>query len=969
MTLLRYDLRYVILPLLAFMVLFEGRGQLQHIGIPEVRYYSRQAYGAATQNWKITQNQNDLICVANLDGLLIYNGESWEVQTVSGPQGIRCVKAIGDRIYVGAHDELGYFTLNQDFHFVYTSLAQSQILKPFGDYWDIESWQNRVVFRSEKALVFFKDNQLEKTILSDSRFLTLRCIENRLFVNDEVSGLMEVTLQGLEQVAGGDIFAGKPIGAILPGGKNRMLIVTKNTGIYEWDLAGIRAWQIPAAQYLSDANVFCGTNMNDEYYAFGTIQRGLVVVDKSGEMVLQIGKDKGLRNNTVLDVFVDREGNIWCGLDNGVAKVLFNSSLSYLTEYYDIGTGYAFSKFNNRYYFGTNQGLYSVPIDKLSDPLLSKADFTKISGIDGQVWTLYDDDNQLLIGHDFGAYGLKNNQLQRITPLNVNGIWTFRPVPGNSNLLLAGTYSGICLFEKQNGQWTFKSRVKGFVKSVRQMEWDEDGGLWVGQDASRVLHLQFDKTYQAIERIDSIEMPGAGKSMLFISRVQGKCVFSGNEGVFIVIKVGGKPQRLALIDKYFKRGEYPRYFKEDEDGSIWYFQKGQLGVLRKLEDNSYQNVTSPFESIADRAVLYFENCFNIDQQNVIFNIENGFAHYTVKDQKRQLSPFKVHIVSFKGKEDTIGHRLLQHESDKMEQKVIPQYQYRNNQFEVTYAATQYGIETAYSTFLDGVDKQPSGWSHQSQRAFSNLHEGSYTFTVWARNQFHSAPVEVKFRFVVSPPWYRTSLALGGYLLVIILIVGWLYFLVQRRMKRLQAITIQKQQQQFSITEEQLRSETLEKEREVNRIRSEKLKGEFDFKEKEFASLTLHILKKVELLTDIKEQLIRIRQTKKVVDIEQKLQNLIEKVDGDIENEDSWKEFAAHLEQVHSSFLERLLSKHPDLTEKEQRLCAYIRAGMASKDIAYLMNLSSRSVDNIRYKLRQRLQLNTSDNLSEYIFDL
>jgi DNA-binding CsgD family transcriptional regulator/ligand-binding sensor domain-containing protein len=958
-----------ILLLLVCVKLFEAKGQLHHIGIPEVKYYSRQEYGAATQNWKISQNQNDLICIANHDGLLVYNGEEWETESSNGPQSIRSVKAIGDKIYVGAHNELGYFSFNEDFQFVYTSLSQSSSLQALGDYWEIESWHNQLVFRAEKALVFFEDNQLVKTIFSDSRFLSLKCLNNRLWVNDEVNGLMEVTDHGLEMVPGGHLFAGKQLGAILKVDPNTLLIVTRKDGLYRWDSQGITLWPIPAAQFLKEANVYCGTNMNDAYYVFGTIQSGLVVIDKAGDIVLQIGKDKGLKNNTVLDVFVDREGNIWCGLDNGIAKVLFNSSLSYLTDYYDIGTGYAFSKYNHQYYFGTNQGLYAVDQEKLSDPFLSKHDFVKQPGIDGQIWTLFDFDNRMLIGSDVGAFELQSKQLQRITPPDVNGIWTFKPVPANPNLVIAGTYGGICLFEKTNGQWSFKSRIKGFDKSVRQMEWDNQGGLWVGQDAGWVLHFQFEKGFQQISRIDTVAIPEAGQSMLFISRIQNRCVIAGTDGVFVISKLGDKPQRLTLIDKYFRRGEYPRYLKEDEDGSIWYFQKGQLGVLRKLEDNSYQNVASPFEPITDRAVLYFETCFSIDPQNVIFNIENGFAHYTIQDQNRQLAPFKVHIVSFKGREDSIGHRLLQQEPDKMEQHQVPHYQYRDNQFEVMYAATQYGVKTEYSTFLKGVDSQPTAWSNQAQRAFSNLREGSYTLTVWARNQFHTAPVEVQFQFVVLPPWYRTVIALSSYLLVIILIVAWLYYLIQRRMKRLQEMTIQKQQQQFSITEEQLRSETFEKEQEVNRIKSEKLKGEIDFKEKEFASLTLHILKKVELLTDIKEQLIRIRQTKKVVDIEKKLQNLIEKVDGDIENEDSWREFASHLEQVHSSFLERLLSKHPDLTEKEQRLCAYIRAGLASKDIAYLMNLSSRSVDNIRYKLRQRLQLSSSDNLSDYILEL
>ena len=61
-----------------------------------------------------------------------------------------------------------------------------------------------------------------------------------------------------------------------------------------------------------------------------------------------------------------------------------------------------------------------------------------------------------------------------------------------------------------------------------------------------------------------------------------------------------------------------------------------------------------------------------------------------------------------------------------------------------------------------------------------------------------------------------------------------------------------------------------------------------------------------------------------------------------------------------------MEKHNDLSDKEKKLCAYIKMGMASKEIASLMNISTRSVENNRYKLRQKLGLQSGDDLSEYI---
>src|SRR5699024_9333036 len=66
---------------------------------------------------------------------------------------------------------------------------------------------------------------------------------------------------------------------------------------------------------------------------------------------------------------------------------------------------------------------------------------------------------------------------------------------------------------------------------------------------------------------------------------------------------------------------------------------------------------------------------------------------------------------------------------------------------------------------------------------------------------------------------------------------------------------------------------------------------------------------------------------------------------------------------------RLLEKHPDLTGREQKLCAYLRTDMSSKEISSLMNISVRSVENNRYKLREKLKLDRKENLKDFIMNI
>ena len=69
------------------------------------------------------------------------------------------------------------------------------------------------------------------------------------------------------------------------------------------------------------------------------------------------------------------------------------------------------------------------------------------------------------------------------------------------------------------------------------------------------------------------------------------------------------------------------------------------------------------------------------------------------------------------------------------------------------------------------------------------------------------------------------------------------------------------------------------------------------------------------------------------------------------------------------FLRKIKTKHPGLTPNDLRLCAYLRLNLSSKEIAPLLNISPRSVEVKRYRLRKKMQLDHDINLTNYIIDL
>jgi DNA-binding CsgD family transcriptional regulator len=85
--------------------------------------------------------------------------------------------------------------------------------------------------------------------------------------------------------------------------------------------------------------------------------------------------------------------------------------------------------------------------------------------------------------------------------------------------------------------------------------------------------------------------------------------------------------------------------------------------------------------------------------------------------------------------------------------------------------------------------------------------------------------------------------------------------------------------------------------------------------------------------------------------------------------DYWESFKLHFDKVHPAFFQGLKDKHPTLTENELRLCAYIRIGMTSKQIAQVLSVLQESVHTSRYRLRKAIGLETSKSIEDYLRSL
>ncbi|MDP2337293.1 MAG: response regulator [Bacteroidota bacterium] len=83
-------------------------------------------------------------------------------------------------------------------------------------------------------------------------------------------------------------------------------------------------------------------------------------------------------------------------------------------------------------------------------------------------------------------------------------------------------------------------------------------------------------------------------------------------------------------------------------------------------------------------------------------------------------------------------------------------------------------------------------------------------------------------------------------------------------------------------------------------------------------------------------------------------------------EQIWNDFETRFENAFDSFYTVLLEKFPSLTPNERKLCALLRSGLSSKDIAILTFQNPQSVDVARYRLRKKLNLVNEENLIDFL---
>lgn len=171
-------------------------------------------------------------------------------------------------------------------------------------------------------------------------------------------------------------------------------------------------------------------------------------------------------------------------------------------------------------------------------------------------------------------------------------------------------------------------------------------------------------------------------------------------------------------------------------------------------------------------------------------------------------------------------------------------------------------------------------------------------------------------------------------------------------------------------EQRFQADAKEKEKEIFTLKNQKLQYELRHKSQDLASSTMNLIRKNEVLLEINNNLekigVEITEKTDANYIVKRIRKMQEEIRKNIEHDNNWKKFQENFDLVYENYLKRLSEQFPVLTVSDKKLCAYLKMDLSSKDIAPLLNMSFRSVEMSRYRLRKKINLEREVNLTEFL---
>lgn len=940
---------------LGFVLYNNINAQIKSIGSYPIKNYSVNENEFISATNAIVQIPNGAMLFGNSKGITLFDGINWQLIKLPNNSGVFSL-AVDKKgtVFVGAMNEFGYLQYSFNGEIEYVSLVSKldEKYRDLGIVTRIFESPDGILFVCNNELIIYNNNKCSviQPAIPVGRAIK---IDSNLILIEESKSFHVLKNRKLQTHLSSELVDCSNIFSILKWKGNGLLLISNILGTVEFRDNQIKLVQTIFNDFIKKNKIISSISLRNGFSVLGSMHNGAIIIDPEGIPVQIINKENGLDNNKILDLFEDKHGNLWIGHDLGISFVEISSPFTFLLPQ-EQGNGLSAKLYNNQLYLGTSQGLFWKSWQNINNNIYHENKTQRVEKISGQVWNLKEINKKLYACSNEGSYVVDKESAQKIP--SQTGTWDFRSFFGNKDEYFQGTYSGLNMFTKGVEGITFNWHISGFNKSCRIFEKDEYGYIWVTHGYEGVFRLKPDSATKSISEFKFYGEHNGFPSNLGINvyRIKNKLLFTSEHGG--IYEYNYEKDTFLLYTEFEKHlGKYPQLSKlyEDNKGNIWFIEMHRTGIIQNNGYGVYTVIDKPFSDLSKTQIRGFELIYIIDSQNVVLGSTKGFLHYNPQVEKEFNIPFnaiirKVEIIKAK---DSVVFNGFKSFID-LKNRHDFRFPHKFNSLRFNYAAPFFENidEVKYSCYLEGFDKTWSEWGNKIEREYTNLPGGDYVFHVRAKNIYNEISTEDTFEFYLRPHFTRTLAAFIIYVIALIILV----------------VVLAKFYSKKKI--DWYKKQSLKKEQEIIKLKNQQLQSEVEYKNKELGSMTMQMIKKNEAFFNIKNKLDEL-YPRLQSDVKSPVSIILKTIESEVNSEKDWEYLQVNFDSVYIGFLKRLKELFPDLKSSELQMCAYIRMGLSNKEIATLMNSTTRGIEGYRYRLRKNLNLEHDENIKDFLFNL
>ena len=908
--------------------------------LPPIEVFKPKDYGAEDQNWSISQGKDKSIYFANNKGLLMYNGARWKLYKSKNSSIVRSVKVIGEKIYTGSYMDFGYWEKNEFGTLEYNSITSDKNISLTEDeeFWNIIELDKWIIFQSLDRIYIY-DGKLKtiSTIESETAITKIYKVNNEVYYQKINQGIFKFK-NGEEVLVNNNIILRDYIVINIFENNNQLLFQTKEHGFFIKETTKkIKEWDVLLNSKLREYNIYNSLQLKNGDFILGSVSNGILYITKEKEISFTINQSKGLGNNTVLSLYEDSDENIWLGLDNGISNINFNAPFRvYKDDLGILGSVYTTFLDEGVLYLGTNQGLFYKD---------QNDSFRLISGTEGQVWSLQKFKNTLFCGHDKGIFIISKGKAERIS--NTFGTWLIKEIDGQKDLLILGNYKGLYVLQKRKNKWVLRNKINGFDISSRYLEFINANELLVSHEQKGVFRLKIDNEFKKVLSSTKSDIRKSIKSSL--NKYNNKVLYGSNEGVFYYDSLFLDFKKDTVLSNLFNHTGYISGKLINADNKLFAFTNDNISYVQKEKLSAkYELFSIPIPNSVRETKDGYENILSVEDNKYLVGTKSEYIVTDLKTRNKDLQVIKLDEIKINAIEGSLKYLNLS-KGGILKNK--------ENNIKISYSISDFSkyLPSLFQYRLVGFNNKWNNWTSKSEVYFENLPHGDYIFEVKGKVGTQKTTNTIRYSFNIAKPWYLRTTSIIIYIISAILILMIINILHRNYFKNQQEKLLKRKEKELEIKQ-------LENEQQLMHFKNLDLQKDIDSKNRELGLSTMNLIKRNELLGTIKKELGTSKNTGDV-------KKVIELINNNLNTSDDWKLFEEAFKNTDKGFMKKLKSEHSNLTSNDLRLCTYLRLNLSSKEIAPLLNISIRSVEVKRYRLRKKMNLPHEASLSSYILEI